>query len=156
MIPTQVLAFGPGCDSEGICGSSHGFSGKLKGDAEADLYLFAMYSSSVSDNPGLAPSSQDAAQDALRTEGLNGTVTILSEVEAPLATLPGRRVKARIQRHNQREPRILDFIIAIRPVHGEGPIIYTLALRTLETRYSQGKRVLDSAIRSFRLLPLAR
>ena len=145
-IPEDVIAYGPYCDSDGICGSSHGFAGKLRGDDKAEIDLFVEYSPTHDYPPEMKWSNRKILDYVLSPTHPPGTsLSIVKLGDAMLDRLPATRVVAKFQ--DPESP------FAFR-VELDCEVLYRIELHAAADRYAKDLVVLESLIKSFRATPL--
>lgn len=153
-VPIEVVAYGPSCDEDGICGSCHGYNGRLVDDPEAAMYLFASYLGFDPKRPSSwLPNASDLAMKVIQRESEDGSVIVLRSFAQRIGGLPGRRVIMRVRRRGEHTSVILDIAVAVRR-YDEGGIQYEFGLSSSSVRYNSEKRILDSALQSFQLVEI--
>jgi hypothetical protein len=154
-IPPEVVAYGPYCFADGVCGSTHGFTGSLSIDKHARISLFAEYNPAYGEPPRLAMSNADVREYVLAGgHPADAILSVLSSKAAMLDTLSATRITATVRRPGSSEDTYLDITYALRIDPGHGSILYRIVLESSPTRFERDKAVMDKLIRNFRITPV--
>jgi hypothetical protein len=147
-IPKELIAYGPYCDSDGICGSSHGFYGTLANDAKARISLFAEYDPNLD---FLLDTDMTLEEFVLgRTVHPERRTTIISRINSALGNLPATRVVATFRLPGSSSDYTVDVIFALRKVSVDEAVLYQISLTAPSENYLKDKPVLEWIINSFR------
>jgi len=143
-IPSELVAYGPYCDSAGICGSSHGFYGFLTSDSTATVSLFAQ---SVTDS-----NIDDEELIFLGGPVAREHLSIIKRADTKLGPLRATRLLINFRDQKTLEPWIWDVVYARRVLPKDGTFLYEVTLTASEKRYVQDKRIIELIINSFRTI----
>ena len=131
----------------------HGFSIPLSNQPEAQISVDGSF------NAAMYASLSEAAENDLKyLRDDSGEVELLSRESVKLQNLNAMRISAKYRNKTNSTMMIQDLIIAIRKnrTPDEPEVIYTLRLRTPESRYDADKDILTKLVSSWRLMPLGR
>lgn len=145
VLPQQLIAYGPYCDVQGVCGSSHGIQASLVHDPSAEIFVYA---------DGHTSEKQDREHWALQgvQEG-KASLTILERDHARLGPLRATRLFATFR--DARSPgveSILDMIFASRDITSAQTIYYQIVLTAPKQNYPRDRPIFDALVSSFRLV----
>ena len=153
-IPREVIAFGPECDSNGICGSIHGFRGTIDANRNSDIQFYVEYSPSVGTPPRQMISLDEALRyvlDGIRPAGTEFTGS--RSEEATVGGLAAKRTLVRFQSISSRAEMVIDAIVALRELSGGESALYEMALIAPRASYETLRPTFDSLIKSFKIFP---
>jgi hypothetical protein len=151
IIRPEVIAYGPSCDQDGICGPSHGFTGTLANDKNSEVYLFAEYAPWLHSPPRPIRSNDEAFEYVLSGSRSPGAkLSVVSRGDTALDSLPAVRVVLTLRTLDQPEVTE-DVIYAVRPVSKDESLLYHLGLRTLSADYQRSKAAFELLVTSFKI-----
>ena len=152
--PEAILAY-LHCDSRGICGSTHGFSGTIAGDPKAEIYLFSEGSPVFGRPPQLLHSTAEAAPYLLSACRPPGTAILSMKFsDAMLGSLRARRLVVAFTDPGSGVEKTVDVVFALRTESGGETILYSIGLSVPSVRYLENKPVLEKLVGSFELKPI--
>ena len=153
-MPETLLAY-IYCDTGGVCGSTHGFDGRIAADPQAQIYLFPEYDPTSGPPRRFLKSTADSLQHVLTSSPPGVPLSLVSTSETSLDTLPALRVVATFTEPNSTTEMTVEVIFGLRIVSRSQTILYSIGLAAPSHRFAKSKPIFDALVRSFKVVPVA-